>query len=77
MNFPFWRVKRHSDLAALNNALDMQFIQRICKEIAKFLELLENWQTLTKEKLIFSTTKKNDITLENFGNFQIVLQYVR
>ena len=76
MNFPFWRVKRHSDLAALNNALDMQFIQRICKEIAKFLELLENWQTLTS-KIDLQYNEKNDITLENFGNFQIVLQYVR
>ena len=26
MNFPFWRVSSHTDLAALNNALDMQFI---------------------------------------------------
>ena len=26
MNFPFWRVSGHSDLAALNNALDLQFI---------------------------------------------------
>ena len=26
MNFPFWRINGHNDLAALNNALDMQFI---------------------------------------------------
>ena len=26
MNFPFWRITSHSDLQALNNALDMQFI---------------------------------------------------
>jgi hypothetical protein len=26
MNFPFWRVTSHNDLAALNNALDLQFI---------------------------------------------------
>ena len=26
MNFPFWRISGHNDLAALNNALDMQFI---------------------------------------------------
>lgn len=26
MNFPFWRINSHNDLAALNSALDMQFI---------------------------------------------------
>jgi hypothetical protein len=26
MGFPFWRISAHSDLVALNNALDMHYI---------------------------------------------------
>ena len=29
MGFPFWRISSHSDLIALNNALDMHYIWAI------------------------------------------------
>ena len=29
MGFPFWRISSHSDLIALNNALDMHYIWEI------------------------------------------------